>query len=179
MVKQQPFTGKDWRQEENRTTEGEIVARHHRLNGYEFEQALGVCNGQGSQACCSPWGCKEPDMTERLNWLTDRFSKTVQQNSAPIYDRNAPENQHTIINNRRHCSQWWKTENISSKIRNKTKVPTLTAIIQHSFGYSSHSNLRGSKNKGIQTGNKKENFHCFADDMIPCIEYSGDTIKIY
>ena len=67
----------------------------------------------------------------------------------------------TIINNRRHCSQWWKTENISSKIRNKTKVPTLTAIVQHSFGYSSHSNLRGSKNKGIQTGKQERKFSVF------------------
>ena len=37
------------------------------LKGHEFEQALGVGDGQESQACCSPWGCKESDMTERLN----------------------------------------------------------------------------------------------------------------
>ena len=43
---------------------------YHRLYGPEFEQALGVGDGQGSLACCSPWGCKESDMTERLNWLT-------------------------------------------------------------------------------------------------------------
>ena len=40
---------------------------HHRLNGHEFEQALGVGNGQGSLACCSPWDCKESDTTERLS----------------------------------------------------------------------------------------------------------------
>jgi len=40
---------------------------HHQLNGYEFEQALGVGDGQGSLACCSPWSCKESDTTERLN----------------------------------------------------------------------------------------------------------------
>ena len=40
---------------------------HHRLNGHEFEQALGVGDGQGSLACCSPWGRKESDTTERLN----------------------------------------------------------------------------------------------------------------
>ena len=39
----------------------------HRLNGYELEQALGVADGQGSLACCSPWGRKESDMTGRLN----------------------------------------------------------------------------------------------------------------
>ena len=38
-----------------------------RLNGHEFEQTLGVGDGQGSLECCSPWGCKESDTTERLN----------------------------------------------------------------------------------------------------------------
>ena len=44
-----------------------MVGWHHRLNGHEFEQALGVGEGQGSLACCSPWGHKESDTTERLN----------------------------------------------------------------------------------------------------------------
>ena len=42
---------------------------YHQLDGHEFEQALGVSDGQGSLACCSPWGHKESDTTERLNWL--------------------------------------------------------------------------------------------------------------
>ena len=50
---------KDWRQEEKGTTEDEMVGWHHRLNGHEFEQAPGVGDGQGSLACCSPWGRKE------------------------------------------------------------------------------------------------------------------------
>ena len=37
---------------------------HHRLNGHEFAQTLGDSEGQGSRECCSPWGCKELDMTE-------------------------------------------------------------------------------------------------------------------
>ena len=48
-------------------TEDEMVGWHHRLNGHEFEQDPGDGEGQGSLACCSPWGCKESDMTERLN----------------------------------------------------------------------------------------------------------------
>ena len=44
-----------------------MVGWHHPLNGHEFEQASGVGDGQGSLACCSPWGHKESDMTERLN----------------------------------------------------------------------------------------------------------------
>ena len=48
-------------------TEDEMVGWHHRLNGHEFEQAAGDGEGQGSLACCSPWGCKELDTTEQLN----------------------------------------------------------------------------------------------------------------
>ena len=61
-------------QEEKGTTEDEMVGWHHQLKGYEFEQAPGDGDGQGSLACCSPWGCKELDMTERLNnkWLPRR-----------------------------------------------------------------------------------------------------------
>ena len=44
-----------------------MVGWHHRLNGHEFEQAPGDSEGQGSLACCSPWGHKELDTTERLN----------------------------------------------------------------------------------------------------------------
>ena len=61
-----PGAGQDWRQEEKGTTENEVVEWHHRLDGHEFEQALGVGEGQGSLVCCSPGGCEELDMTERL-----------------------------------------------------------------------------------------------------------------
>ena len=63
-----PDAGKDWRQEGKRMTEDEMVGWHHWLNGHEFEQALGVGDGQGSLACCNPWGRKESDTTERLCW---------------------------------------------------------------------------------------------------------------
>ena len=52
---------------EKGTGEDEMVGWHHLLDGHEFEQILGVRDGQGSLACCSPWGHKELDMTERLN----------------------------------------------------------------------------------------------------------------
>ena len=48
-------------------TEDEMVGWHHQLDGHEFEQALGVGDGQESLACCSPWGHKESDTTEQLN----------------------------------------------------------------------------------------------------------------
>ena len=48
-----------------------MVEWHHRLNGHEFEQALGVGDGQGSLACYSSWGHKESDTTEQLNTTTN------------------------------------------------------------------------------------------------------------
>ena len=68
LIRKDPDAGKDWRQEKNGTTEDEMVGLHHWLDGHEFEQALGVVNGQGGLACCSPWGRKESDTTEWVNW---------------------------------------------------------------------------------------------------------------
>ena len=48
-------------------TENEVVGWHHELKRHEFEQALGVGDGQGNLACCSPWGHKKSDMTKQLN----------------------------------------------------------------------------------------------------------------
>ena len=62
-----PDAGQDWRQEKG-MTEDEMVGWHHQSCGHEFEQALGIGDGQGSLACCSPRGRKELDTTERLNW---------------------------------------------------------------------------------------------------------------
>ena len=58
-----PQAGKNWRQEEKGAAEDEMVGWHHRLNGHEFEQTPGDTEGQGSLACCSPWGHKELDTT--------------------------------------------------------------------------------------------------------------------
>ena len=52
---------------EKGTTEDEMVGWHRGLSGHEFEQALGDGEGQGSLVFCSPWGCKESDVIERLN----------------------------------------------------------------------------------------------------------------
>ena len=68
-----PDAGKDWGQEKKATREDEMAGWLHQLN--EFEQAPGVGDGQGSLARCSPWGCKESDMTEQLN-LNWRIQKS-------------------------------------------------------------------------------------------------------
>ena len=68
LIRKNPDAGKDWGQEEKGTTKDEMVGWHHLLNGHEFEQTPGDGDGQGSLVCCSPWGRKELDMTEWLNW---------------------------------------------------------------------------------------------------------------
>ena len=67
FIRKDPDAGKDWRQAEKGMTEDEMVGWHHWFNGQEFEQALGDGEGEGSLACCNPWGCKELDMPKRLS----------------------------------------------------------------------------------------------------------------
>ena len=64
--------GKDWGQKEKGMAD--MVRWHHWLNGHEFKQTLGDSEGQGSLVCCSPWGPKDPDMTEQLNTRIAAFS---------------------------------------------------------------------------------------------------------
>ena len=68
LIRKDRDAGKNWRQGEKGTTEDERVRWHHQLDRHEFEQVLGVSNGQGSLACYSLWGSKQSDMTEWLNW---------------------------------------------------------------------------------------------------------------
>ena len=63
LLGKDPDAGKGWGQEEKGTIEDEMVGWHHRLNGHEFEQNLGVGNGEGGPEFYSPWGHKESDMT--------------------------------------------------------------------------------------------------------------------
>ena len=68
LIGKDPHASKYWRQEGKGTTEDEMAGWHQQLYGHEFEQTLGVGDGQGSLACCSLWDHKELDMTEQLNW---------------------------------------------------------------------------------------------------------------
>ena len=63
LIWKDPDAGKDWRWKEKGRTENEMVEWHHQLNGHEFEEALGVGDGQGRWACCSQCGHKELDTT--------------------------------------------------------------------------------------------------------------------
>ena len=73
-IRKDPDARKDRRQQEKGMTEDETVGWHHQLYEHEFEQTPGDSEGQGSLACCNPWGHKELGMTERLN---NNFHKEV------------------------------------------------------------------------------------------------------
>ena len=90
FIGKDPDAGKDWRQEEKGTTEDEMVGWQHQLDGHEFEQAPGVGDGQGSLVCCIPWGHKESDKTEQLNW-TELFPKMSQFDLKAIFDTEITE----------------------------------------------------------------------------------------
>ena len=75
LIGKDPDARKDWRQEEKGMTEDEMVGWHHWVDGHEFDQALGVGDGQGSLACCSSWGRKKLDTTKWLNWTELRVKK--------------------------------------------------------------------------------------------------------
>ena len=69
LIWKDPNAGKDWGQEEKGTTEDEMVGWHYWLNGHGFGWTPGAGDGQRGLVCCSPWGQKESDTTEGLNWM--------------------------------------------------------------------------------------------------------------
>ena len=83
-------------QEEKGMTQDEMVGWHHRLDGHEFEQAPGVGDGQGSLACCSPWGRKESVTTERLHFS---LSCNGEGNGNPL--------QYSCLEDPRDGGAWW------------------------------------------------------------------------
>ena len=107
LIGMDPDSGKDWKQEEKGMTEDEMVGWHHLLDGHEFEQILGVRDGQGSLACCSPWGLKSrtqlSDWTE-LNWcMTCHYITVMRQGQHIIF---------SILDNWKFSNEWadeWKT----------------------------------------------------------------------
>ena len=77
LIGKDPDAGKDWSQEEKRMTENMIVGWHHWLYGQWVWASSGSCDIQGSLLCCSPWGCKESDRTEQLNWTETSSSDPI------------------------------------------------------------------------------------------------------
>ena len=77
-----PDAGKYWREEEKGMTEDEMVGWHHLINRYEFKQAPGDGEGQGSLECCSLWGCKESDTLS--DWTKTTIRKKMRFQKAKL-----------------------------------------------------------------------------------------------
>ena len=99
-----PWCWKRLKAREEGPTE-EMVGWHHQLNGHEFEQALGVGDGQGSLVCCSPWGSKESDTTEPLNWLSWGLVIIIPPLRAVVPNLIAPGT--GFMQNNLSTDQWW------------------------------------------------------------------------
>ena len=69
-----PDAGKDWRQKEKEMTQDEMVGWHHHFIGHEFEETLEDGEGQGSLACCSPWGHRVEH-----DWVTEQIIEPASQ----------------------------------------------------------------------------------------------------
>ena len=111
LIRKDTDSGKDWRQKEKGMTEDEMVGWHHRLNGHEFEQALGDGDGQGSLASCSPWSCKELDMTE---WRNNNMSVVFMLHFYCIHicyfrEGNGNPLQYSCLENPMDGGAWWAT----------------------------------------------------------------------
>ena len=87
LIEKDSDAGRDWGQEEKRTTEDKMAGWHHQLDGCESEWTPGVGNGQGGLACCDSWGRKELDTTEQLIWsdLSDSHFFTLHTIVATLF----------------------------------------------------------------------------------------------
>ena len=108
LIWKDPDSGKDWRQEEKGMTENKMVGWHHRLNGHEFGSTLGVCDGQGSLACCSSWNRRVGhDWATELNWTCADTVCTLsclihtilrgRNNSFPSFYRQDPQRINSLL----------------------------------------------------------------------------------
>ena len=103
LIGKDPDAVKNWKQEEKGTTENKMVGWHQCLNGHEFEQAPGVGDGQGSLACCSPWGRKESDKTEGLNWTELKWGLQPPERAPQITLRDSFKE---VVGERQHIRFW-------------------------------------------------------------------------
>ena len=130
LIRKDPDAGKDRRQQEKGTTEDEMIGWHHWLNAHEFEQPPGDGEGEGSLACCSPWGRRQSDMAEWLNknsptellWeVLKTFSATSESgcfNGTPL--------QYSYLENPMDGGAWWAAVHGVAKSRIRLSDFTFT-----------------------------------------------------
>ena len=120
-------------------TEDEMVGWHHWLDGNEFEQAPGIGDGQGSLVCCSPWGHKESDMTEQLNW-TEPMKETWEMqvwSGRSSGGGNGNPLQYSCLENPMDRGAWWATVHEVTKSRTRLKQCSTHALTHDAQGVNS------------------------------------------
>ena len=100
LIGEDPYAVKDWRWEEKGTTEDKMVGWHHQLDGHESIKLQALVIRQGSVVCCCPWGCKELDTTEWLNW-TEHLIVMERNTNKPTVDlqehQSKPQGQNPFV----------------------------------------------------------------------------------
>ena len=102
LIGKDPYSGKDWRQEEKGTIEDEMVEWHHWVDGHGFAQAPGVGDGQGGLACCSPWSYRvgHHGVTKSQTWLNNWTELNWYAESEKKW------NKWTYLQNRNRLEEW-------------------------------------------------------------------------
>ena len=140
--------------------------------------------------------CKSINVIHYINKLKDKKHIIISTDAEKAFDKmqhpfviknsperrnrtNIPQHNKSYIGqtHSKHYPQWWKIESISSKVRNKTRVPTFTTTIQHSFGSFGHSNQSRKINKRNPNWKRRRKLSLFADDMIFYIENPRDSTR--
>ena len=123
--------GKDWRQEKG-TTEDEMVGWQHWLNGHDFEQALGVGDGQGTLECCRPWGPRvRQDWVSELNWR-DPGKLSPRLNNFPVlHDKQRALTWNQVCN---LLTNWWwyQCESSDYKLESQAAVFEIP-LMEHTY----------------------------------------------
>ena len=124
--------------------------------------------------------CKAINMTHHINKMKNKNHMIISIGAENYFDkvqqpfmikkkptesrnrRNITQHNKSYIwqTHSKHYPQWWKTESISPKVRNKARVPTLTTTIQHSSGNFVHSNQRRKRNKRNPDWKRRSKTHC-------------------
>ena len=112
LIGKDPDAGRDWGQKEKGATGDEMAGWHHRLNAHECGWTPGVSDGQRGLECCDSWGCKESDMTARLNWTALKLSWILSvgfvfchNDQIVIYSSTKTR---LFMETNFYCNTWWK-----------------------------------------------------------------------
>ena len=118
LIRKYSDAGKGWRQEEKGMREDEMVGWHHQLNAHGTEQALGDGKQQGNLLCCSPWGCKQSDMTEWQNNNNNTHSMDIRKLWKIVKDREAWHTAvHGVAKSQTQLSDWTTITQVTQQLR--------------------------------------------------------------